>query len=134
MIQREPQKFFAVLWLIWSAQLVMATIHPSKFGLLLLWGSFFLIEGTAQVMKNGGRRDTLSELSTLIHRRLSKHRDAWSGWNALLFTPYFMLIGLALYRTIALAGDPAAHIAGAVIAGFMVRGLYGHIVNTELHG
>ena len=133
-IQRNPNAVFAAIWLGWSAYLIFAVVFPSGATLLILWAAFFAVEGAAQVMKNGGQRDTLSEVSTWVHRKLSKHRVAWKGWNALLFTPFVIIVGLNIYRTFALANDPAAHIVGAVVAGFAARGLYGHIVNVEEHG
>lgn len=90
---------YAMLWAAWYLNVLVALTQPELpvYGLWVLL-LFLPVEALA-VTTDHGSRDTLSEITTWVFRRLSKHERAGRGWNALLLV-MVVTIAWLLGRTV----------------------------------
>ncbi len=127
---KSPHIVLSVVWFIWYGNVIAALALPGRplYGLIVLL-TFLPIEAIG-VFRDTGTRDTLSEISTWVFHRLSKHRRL-RGWNALL---------LLIVITIAyLFGRTAYHLTGfwpvaVVTTSLMIVWLYDHWLDPQTHG
>lgn len=127
MIARTPHRLFAFLWSIWA----MLTVYLFALGPTtdwwVFWFSMFLVIEISGVVWENGFRDTLSEITTWVHRHLSKHRTFARGWNAAILAFAFVVARLGVY--------PLGDRADAFIISILVTiWLYDHWVSPDIHG
>lgn len=132
-IQRTPHAVYAVLWGAWLAAVftALALPHNPLVGLVVLL-AFLPIEGSAAILKNGGSRDTLSEITTWVIRHTAKHKRFARGWNAALLGGVVVPIAALLMRTVSYYADwPALGVVmGVLVAVF----LNDHFISPDQHG
>lgn len=133
MIQRNPSRVFAALWVAWLVNVWVALAQPDhpSYGLIVLL-AFFAIElpATALVMP-GNARDTLSEIATWVVRTTSHHRRL-RGWNLALIGALILPVSWLLLRSVRhySGSEPLGLLLGGVTAVF----LWDHFVNPDVHG
>ena len=129
MISRSPQPVFAVLWLLWSLALFGSVIREVP--RLWLFAAFFVLEGAA-VLIQSGMRDTLSEIWTWTHRKLSKPSSGFArGWNAMLLA-YILLIAYVVGDSLVVNGMPEW--LATILGGLVTIWLWDHWTDPVTHG
>ena len=130
-IERKPHGKLAVIWSVWYALVMVALAMPGRpyFGLGVLL-AFLPIEAYG-VFKDTGARDTLSEITTWVFRRLSKHTRVARGWNALLLACVLMISYLFGRTVWYFSGSWPLAVA---LGGLFVVWLYDHLLRPDIHG
>jgi hypothetical protein len=92
-VDTKIHPLFLKLWAGWGLLTIVSFVLPDVFWLRCLWAlAFFGIEIPAAVLKNGGARDTLSELVQLANQNMVLRHVSLRGWNALLFVPGIIIL------------------------------------------
>lgn len=133
-IQRNPHPVFLALWLAWLLNVYVAIGRPqwSLYGLLVLL-SFLAIEIPAAATKTrGNARDTLSEISTWVQKRVSHHNRFARGWNAALLAGLILPVAWLLMRTVNHYAETP--ILGTLMGGLCVVYLWDHFSDPVTHG
>ena len=138
-IERRPHPVFASLWGLLMLLSIVAGIiglNGPKQGVFatcvlvavaVLEAVAFIYDGPRKL------RDTLSEITTWVNRKLSKHLKPVRGWNSLVAIQAIML-GRLLYVTgVYWGGEGVAPYALAVSALFAI-GQHDHWLNPEDNG
>ena len=134
MIERAPDRVFAILW----ALAVVFSLAAGIVGVGLPWfalgvGTAVLALEIAAVAWPGELRKTLSEITTWTNRRLSKHKDPLRGWNTLVAIQA-VILGRLIYVVIVGFGGaetiPFAAFVGIVFA----IGQHDHWLDPPTHG
>lgn len=128
---RDPHGWFSGAWSGWFACVLYAIARPDEplIGAVVLV-AFLPIEALAVILDTGAR-DTLSEIMTWLQRRLSRHRVALRGWNALIVT-IIVLIAWLLGRTVWYYSG--AWPLAVVVGGLTVIWLADHFISPHIHG
>ena len=131
MIQRRPSLLFSGLWLVWSGAYfysVLAGLYTLR---LWCFVAFFLVEGSAVIVKSG-LRDTLSEIWTWIIRKLAKPTSGFGrGWNAMLLA-YVLIIAYGVGDSLNHGGMPGWLSVG--VGGLVAVFLSDHWTDPVRHG
>ena len=136
----RPHPIFAAVWgVLLFAALIVGVIGIQYPMLALGVGlAILLVEGIAVAQKRQAR-DTLSEITTWVNRKLSKHRDPLKGWNSLVFVQaviigrlvYVILVGLGgMFGAVGLGVQLFAFTVSAVFA----AGQHAHWLRPDLNG
>lgn len=137
MIQRMPDKTFAKIW----AVLVVLMVVAGVIGLRGTWQGWFaavtllaigVVEWIA-VDRKTGLRDTLSEITTWVNRKLSKHKKPLVGWNTLIAIQALAL-GRLIYVVAVFFGGPDIKLYAATFAAFFAFGQHHHWLDPEGNG
>jgi hypothetical protein len=123
---------FTKLWAGWLVLTIVSLVLPDVLWLRCLWAvAFFAIEIPAAVMKNGGMKDTLSELVQLANNNMMLQHVSLRGFNAFLFVPGILIISWMSAGLLAVfLPDVLAYVIGAL----MVIGLHDHFIYPEKWG
>lgn len=133
-IARKPHPVFTVVW----AVLMGFAIHAGIVGLDNPWYALKVglaivaVEIVAVVWKQE-LRDTLSEITTYVNRKLSKHRRAVRGWNSLVALQAAVL-GRLVYVIGVGFGGPEIQWYALAFATVFALGQHDHWLNPPEHG
>ena len=133
-IARPPHPLFAGLWALWLVNVyaALALNEYPAYGLAVLVLHFAIEIPAAFLKLRGNARDTLSEISTWVQRKTSKHARFARGWNAALLAGLVLPVAFLLYRTVAHYAD--APLLGVVMSTLCAVFLWDHFVSPEVHG
>lgn len=133
-IQRNPDPIFTGLWLAWLVSVYVAIGIPSNAPLgLVVLVAFFAIEiPAARLVMPGNARDTLSEISTWVQRKVSHHKRFARGWNAAILAGLILPIAWLLMRTVNHYAETP--ILGTLMGGLCVVYLWDHFSDPVTHG
>ena len=133
-IQRAPHPVYAGAWVAWLVAVYVALTMPERplVGLVVLL-AFFLAEIPATVTKTrGNARDTLSEISTWVIAKTSKHKRFARGWNAAVLAGLVLPVGWLIMRTVAHYSESEP--LGIAMATLAVTFMWDHFSDTVTHG
>lgn len=123
---------FTKLWAGWLVLTVVSLVLPGVIWLRCLWAlAFFAIEIPAAVMKNGGAKDTLSELVQLANDNMMLRNVSLRGFNAFLFVPGILILSyMAVGLLVLFLPAWLAYVIGALL----VIGLHDHFLYPHKWG
>lgn len=138
-IERRPHPTFAAVW----GALMLLTLIAGVIGLRGTWQGWFacgvlaaigVVEYIA-VRHRGAKdlRDTLSEITTWVNRKLSKHLKPGRGWNTLVAIQALAL-GRLVYVVGVFLGGPEAIPYALAVAGLLAIGQHDHWLDPEGNG
>lgn len=133
-IQRAPSLLFAGLWSAWLVAVYVALANPERprVGLVVLLVFFAIEIPAAVVTMPGNARDTLSEISTWIIAKTSKHKRFARGWNAAVLAGLILPVGWLLMRTVTYYADSEG--LGIGMGALVAIFLWDHFVSPDIHG
>ena len=135
MIAEKPNAVFQWLWFAWCMLLGACQVVDNNWLRIALAVSFFAIEMPGAVTEGrAGDRRTLSRIVTYFHHKMTKaeeRRVALRGWNALLFTPFVLLICNTFYAGIAGPVYEPLAFGMTIVLGI---GLWDHWYQTAKYG
>ena len=134
MIARTPHPVFAGLWLVLVGLALVAGIRgPSDPWFALSVGLAILLVEAVGVAWRQERRDTLSEITTWVNRKLSKHGRALRGWNTLIAIQA-MILGRLVYVIVVGFGGAEAQWFGVALGVLLALGQHDHWLHPTVNG
>lgn len=138
-IQRSAHPVFATGWAVLTLLALVAGVighlgyRQGVFASSVL-GGIIVLEAIAVRYKGQKKlRDTWSEITTLVNRYLSKHREPGVGWNTLIIVQALILWRL-IYVVGVFWGGVEVAVYVAVTGAIFAKGQHDHWLDPESNG